>query len=131
MKKVLKFLKNTEGQALVEFAMVLLILTTLILGAIDVGWMLDRQIILTNLAREGARAAVVCNDETAAHMAVTDTIDKSSLTTATVDDLKFTEGWNNGNAQVILSVQIKPIVGFIYTDPYKTLTATAVMRVED
>jgi Flp pilus assembly protein TadG len=134
MKKILKLIRNTDGQALVESALVIsFILIPLILGMIDVCWILNRQIILNNAAREGARAAVVCNNQAEAYSAA-DTIAKSSLTGAKVNDLEFTDGWNNGNAKVILSAPITPIVGFVVIPNPDTgtvtLTATAVMRRE-
>jgi len=133
MKKISKLIGNSNGQSLVEFALVLPVLLLLILGMIEFGWILNRQIILTSIAREGARSAVVCNNEQDAYKAVTDAIAKSSLTGATVDQSKFTESWKKGNAEVILSIKIKPIVGIfpkkIVPDPFP-LSSKAEMRVE-
>lgn len=51
------FLKNENGQAVVEFAIVLPILLIILCGIIDFGWILSAQLATNNCAREGARYA--------------------------------------------------------------------------
>jgi Flp pilus assembly protein TadG len=46
---------DVRGAAAVEFAIVLPLVLLLVCGIVDVGRMLDRQLTLTNAAREGAR----------------------------------------------------------------------------
>jgi Flp pilus assembly protein TadG len=58
---VRRFLRGGRGQSLVEFAMVLPILTILIFGVIDFSLGLRSYISLTNATREGARYAAVGN----------------------------------------------------------------------
>ncbi|MEO7117701.1 MAG: TadE family protein [Candidatus Limnocylindrales bacterium] len=48
-----------RGQALVEFALVLPILATLLFGLLDVGRVVWAQDSISNAAREGARFAIV------------------------------------------------------------------------
>jgi len=48
--------KSCKGQAIVEFAVVLPILLVLMLGLINLGVLINAQIILTQAAWEGARA---------------------------------------------------------------------------
>jgi Flp pilus assembly protein TadG len=52
-------LRRDEGQELVEYAIVFIILTTLILGIIEFGIVIFSQNTTSNVAREGARWAVV------------------------------------------------------------------------
>lgn len=52
-------LRRNEGQELVEYAFVFLILMTLILGIIEFGVVIFTQNSMSNVAREGARWAVV------------------------------------------------------------------------
>ena len=52
-----RFLHAEKGQAMVEFALVLPLLLTLLCGIIDFGWLYYNQITLNNAAREGARYA--------------------------------------------------------------------------
>jgi Flp pilus assembly protein TadG len=56
-----RFFRGGRGQSLVEFAMVLPILTILIFGVIDFSLGLRSYISLTNATREGARYAAVGN----------------------------------------------------------------------
>lgn len=46
---------NQRGAAAIEFAMILPILLTLLLGIIEFGFLFNQQITLTQAAREGAR----------------------------------------------------------------------------
>lgn len=55
----LKFslIKNEKGQGIVEFALIIPIFLLLTLGAIDYGYMLHKQHLLTQLTRETARVS--------------------------------------------------------------------------
>ena len=53
--------KACRGQAIVEFAVVLPILLLLMLGLINLGVLINAQIILTQAAWEGARAGTTLN----------------------------------------------------------------------
>jgi Flp pilus assembly protein TadG len=55
----IKNLKNQNGQALVEFTIVLPILMLLIMGIFQFGMMLNAYITIGNAAREGARAGII------------------------------------------------------------------------
>lgn len=59
-----KLKQKEDGQALVEFALVLPILLILLCGIVDFGWIYYNQITLNNAAREGARYAVIHYDPT-------------------------------------------------------------------
>lgn len=50
------------GQAIVELALVLPILLLVILGTVNLGWMVTSQVILTHAAWEGARAGATLTD---------------------------------------------------------------------
>ena len=51
--------KGQEGQALVEFALVIPVLLLLLLGVIEFGLLLYNQQVITNASREGARFGIV------------------------------------------------------------------------
>jgi hypothetical protein len=55
--------KNQNGQALVEFALILPVLLLIILGILEFGWLFNSQITVTSSAREGARVACVTDEE--------------------------------------------------------------------
>lgn len=130
MKKILKFKRNTDGQSLVEFALVLPILIILILGMVEFGWILNGKITLTSSAREGARAAVIYESAEQASISVQNAVSKSAessslteVTTVTVFDETTKSAIVNVNAK------IKPIVGLFFSSDV-TLTAKAEMRIE-
>jgi len=50
------------GQAIVELALVLPILLLVILGTVNLGWLVTSQVILTHAAWEGARAGATLTD---------------------------------------------------------------------
>ncbi|MEL7655570.1 MAG: TadE/TadG family type IV pilus assembly protein [Bacillota bacterium] len=52
-------LKKEKGQAMVEFALVLPILLTLLCGIIDFGWIFGNQLMANNACREAARYTAV------------------------------------------------------------------------
>jgi Flp pilus assembly protein TadG len=51
--------KGREGQALVEFALVVPVLLLLLLGIVEFGLLLYNQQVITNASREGARFGIV------------------------------------------------------------------------
>lgn len=51
-----------RGQAIVELALVLPILLLVILGTVNLGWLVTSQLILTHAAWEGARAGATLSD---------------------------------------------------------------------
>ena len=56
--------KKEEGQAMVEFALVLPLLLVLLFGIIDFGWLFYNKIDVNNASREGARYAAIHYSET-------------------------------------------------------------------
>lgn len=65
LKNVIKKkVKSEEGQALVEFALVLPLLLLIICGMMDFGWLFYNQLNVDNCARETARAICTeCRDD--------------------------------------------------------------------
>lgn len=63
--------KKEEGQAVVEFALVLPLLILLIFGMVDFGWLFYNKIEVNNASREGARYAAIHWNESSVE---TDTI---------------------------------------------------------
>lgn len=59
MKKIFKALKKENGQAVVEFAIILPLLMLLLCGIIEFGWLFSAKLATNNCAREGARYASV------------------------------------------------------------------------
>jgi Flp pilus assembly protein TadG len=66
-----------NGQALVEFALVLPLLLILLLGTMEFGIILYDKAVVTNASREGARVGIVAQDRTnltPINQAISDTI---------------------------------------------------------
>jgi Flp pilus assembly protein TadG len=62
--------QNVRGQAAVEFAFVIIILSLILMGIFDLGRIIYTTAALSNAAREGARVAAVTADTTAIDNAV-------------------------------------------------------------
>lgn len=58
-RRFLRFLEDDRGQALVEFALVSVLLFTLLFGGLDFGRALNAWAVVTHASREGARVAAV------------------------------------------------------------------------
>jgi hypothetical protein len=58
-----KILKDRDGQALVEFAIVLPLLVVLLIGMMEFGLLLYNQQVITNASREGARFGIVAREK--------------------------------------------------------------------
>jgi hypothetical protein len=64
--------RHPRGQAMVEFAAVLLPLLVIVVGIIQLGLILGANVTLTNAAREGARAGTIARFDVAESRAVND-----------------------------------------------------------
>jgi uncharacterized protein (UPF0333 family) len=83
-----------RGQAMVEFAAVLLPILLLVVGIIQFGLIFGANVTLTNAAREGARAATIARYDIAATRAVND-LDRC---TRVLDAARNSFGIMNANA---------------------------------
>ncbi len=134
MRFLAKTVKDHKGQTMVEFALVLPLLLILLMGTIESGRILYSYLIITNAAREGARAGavghadseIISKIETAAG-----SLDRSSLSISIspVDPASRTRG-------VPLTVSLDytvdlvvPLIAAIIPDPFP-LAITTTMRIE-
>ena len=125
----LRFKKNDKGQSLVEFALLLFPMLLLVLGVIEFGWLFNGKIILTSAAREGARVAIVSNDEEAKDMVLLHVSGTAIKVEKKDVDIK---PFSNGNIkwkQVTVGGKIDPLVGFFINEPFY-MEARAEMRNE-
>lgn len=129
--------KNNDGQSLVEFALILSILILLVLGMIEVGWLLNAKITLNSAAREGARVGAVLNlppveRRQKIYETVRDTIDVSGLTVE-LDDITVSEVnddlTNTFDIVVTVNGEVEPIIG-LYVRDEVTMSSAARMRRE-
>ena len=126
-----------DGQAVVEFGLMIPILIIVILGILEFGWVLNAQITLTSAAREGARAAAVntTDRENRAFTAVQDAVTGVSGITLIHDANHFSylveQDEVNHISNVVIAVDgnLRPLIGLFITNPYE-IHARAVMRIE-
>ncbi|PIE58082.1 MAG: hypothetical protein CSA33_05365 [Desulfobulbus propionicus] len=62
MKGVLRSLRNTDGVAAMEFALVIPFLLLIVFATIEYGWYLTQSIVLNNAVAEAARAGALARD---------------------------------------------------------------------
>ncbi|HKY61490.1 MAG TPA: TadE/TadG family type IV pilus assembly protein [Gemmatimonadota bacterium] len=133
--------RRDSGQSLVEFAIVLPILLGLLVGIFEFGVAWNRKQVLTNAAREGARAAVLQSVATDTDV---DAVVDPYLTSAGIDPDAVSKSYNNvgGSTGDTVTIQlqmnhtmpfISAITGFLADSPTAgavTLTSVVNMRHE-
>jgi Flp pilus assembly protein TadG len=128
-----------EGQALLEFALVLPILLILIVGIIEFGRAWNMEQIITDAAREGARKAAIA-DESVTQAQVIQTV-KDALTNGRIDPNTATittNGWDAGTgapATITVSVPYRftffgPLLEWTTSQSNITLKTAFTMRNE-
>jgi len=130
---IIKLIKGSKGQAMVELALILPILLLLIFGIIEFGRIFSTQLIVTSCAREAARSAVVgASDEaivlnTENNASVLDS--SKMIVTISPDELSRVRG-NAVTVHIEYPVKIyAPIISGIIGDPF-SVKGEATMRVE-
>lgn len=117
-----------RGQATVEAALVLPLVTFFLLGVVQIGVVVRAQVLVTHVAREAVRAAAVDADPEAARRAAT------SSSSLDADRMKvLVQGREGPGSRVRVTVTYSvptdvPLVGNLLGDV--SLQATATMRVE-
>ncbi|MBQ3602383.1 MAG: pilus assembly protein [Clostridia bacterium] len=139
MKKAIgKKQKREDGQAMVEFALILPIFLLILCGIIDFGWLFYNQLSLNNACREGARYAVVHTDENADTQSIINHIENISSTVFANDGVDITVTYSSpsdptaGDVTVSMQADISfftPVLSTILGKE-KTITSTVIMKVE-
>lgn len=131
------FLKNEDGQAVVEFAIILPILLLILCGIIDFGWILSAQLATNNCAREGARYASTLSTYSTAEYETSlrvmnvagDNIDDDLSTTVTFSNISDP---STGDVTVLVTSRI-PSLTFIADTLFGgstiSLTSSVTMKV--
>ncbi len=139
MKKLLfRKSRREDGQAMVEFALILPVFLLILCGIIDFGWLFYNQLSLNNACREGARYAVVHTAEDADTQAIINHIEKTTTTVFANDGVDITVEYTSpadptsGDIRVNLEADISfftPVLSTILGKE-KTITSTVIMKVE-
>ena len=130
------FRKTEQGQAIVEMALVLPILIMLIFGIVEFGRILNTNMIVTDLSREGARKGAVGGTDgeivtTVLSNAIAADLEQDDVSVNIIPAAvsKRTRG-TSVEVQVSYPVDIiAPVIGTITGDPY-IVTSQTTMRVE-
>ncbi|TEB16845.1 TadE-like protein [Pelotomaculum sp. FP] len=133
MHFIRKLIKNKQGQALVELALVLPILLMLVMGTVEFGRIFHSYLLITNATREGARAGIVGLDDTAIKTKVKEVSVSLGLTDS---QISIEPGQSSRVRGVPLTVRVNysiglitPIVDAVVPNPFP-LTASTTMRIE-
>lgn len=137
MKSLKKF-KGEDGQAMVEFALILPIFLLILCGIIDFGWLFYNQLSLNNACREGARYAVVHTADNADTGAIINHIENTTTTVFANDGIEIDISYSSpsdptaGDITVSMEADISfftPVLSTILGEE-KTITSTVIMKVE-
>jgi len=127
--------KNENGQALVEFALVLPILLLLLCGIIDFGWIFGNQLIASSACRDAARyTAIHYNDSSTDD----DRAKAASIVSSRAPTLKSTVVTltkSDSDSSVTLSVSssveiLTPFVAAIFNSGTFGVSSQCTMRLE-
>ena len=130
--------KREDGQAMVEFALILPIFLLILCGIIDFGWLFYNQLSLNNACREGARYAVVNTAEDASTQAIINHIENTTTTVFANDGVDIKIEYSSpadptaGDITVSMEAEISfftPVLSTVLGKE-KTITSTVIMKVE-
>lgn len=128
-----RFRQKEEGQALVEFALVLPILLTLLLGILVFGQIYFSYLIIQNASRDGARYGSVLASDSEIYQAIaerTGFLDQSNMviSVSPVSNLRV----RGNELKVVIDYSINiivPIWSNLLPNPF-TISVETVMRIE-
>ena len=130
--------KREDGQAMVEFALILPVFLLILCGIIDFGWIFYNQLSLNNACREGARYAVVNTAEGSDTQAIRNHIENLTTNVFANDGVDISIEYTslgapeNGDIKVTLEADIPfftPVLS-TFLGKEKTITSTVIMKVE-
>lgn len=125
-----------HGLALIETALVLIVLLMITFGALEYGWMFTKQGEVTNAARTGARIGVRPNASNAdVSAAISDVLTRTGLAggqtvTLSPSDVTSLEPGQSFSVTVSISYETHELTGFPFLPTPSTLDATVTMAKE-
>ena len=134
-----RFRRGEDGQAMLEFALILPVFLLILCGILDFGWLYYNQLALNNICREGARYAVVSTAEDHSTEGILRHIENFIDDTYPVDDIVVTVSYTKPldplSGDVVVAAEkefqyLTPIISTVTGQPSRTLTAQVVMKVE-
>lgn len=129
----MKSLKNENGQALVEFAVVLPVLLLLVMGILQFGMMLNSYLTIENASREGARAGIIGDSDAEIQSLIVSTspgLDPKNLTITITPDETSRKSGDSLTVTVSYNYNLTvPIVSALFNNAV-ILNGQTTMRVE-
>ena len=125
--------KNDDGQALVEFALILPLLLILLCGIIDFGWIFGCQLTANNAAREAARYTAIhyYDSSTDDDPVIARTIVERSAPTLTCPTVTLAKSSDAVTITVTSRVDVlTPLIAAFFQDGKVSVTAQCTMRLE-
>jgi Flp pilus assembly protein TadG len=131
----MSFKQGQKGAAAIEFAVLLPLLALLVFGAIDFGDLFRHKYVLTNAAREGARAAVKGADQAGVELIIKTYISNAGLNSSrvTVQAVVYVPSPPSIGSKDKVTVTFSPYefpVTFAILPTITELSAGAIMRHE-
>lgn len=134
-----RLLRSEDGQALVEFALVIPVLLILMLGLVEFSRAWNARQVLTDVARESLRSAVVANNSYTydeMRQRIDDALVRASMDPDKADVV--VEGWKAGTgtpARIQIEYEfefafIAPLIGWASDERSLVLSTSFVMRNE-
>ena len=120
--------KSERGATLIEFALIALLLFTILFGIIEFGWIFNGYITLTSAAQEGARMAIVGEDDQDIREAI-----YSHARIFDEDNLQigiFPGATHNDDAEVTLDGELDLLISFPPFPQSISLSTSATMKQE-
>lgn len=133
MRFLNQLIKGKKGQALVEMALILPLLLLLFMGIFEFGRIFGAQLLISNLAREGARYGVVGHNDIEINNIILERhawLDQNRMNVTIVP--AFEERVRGGSLEVEIDyplILMTPIIADILPNPLP-LSANCLMRVE-
>ncbi len=130
--------RREDGQAMVEFALILPIFLLILCGIIDFGWLFYNQLSLNNACREGARYAVVNTGEGDNTQAIINHIENATTTVFSNDGVDIQVSYSapsdptSGDITVSMKADISfftPVLSTVLGEK-RTITSEVIMKVE-
>lgn len=134
----MKRIKRENGQAAVEFALVLPVLLIILCGIIDFGWLFYNKLALSNTCREGARFAVVNTGADFSNSKIRAKIN-DVIPGSLDDDLDIDIVYSvpleplTGDVTITLTTEmpiLTPVMGIFYSNQEVPLQTSVTMKVE-
>lgn len=127
-----------KGQALVEMAIVLPLVLSLLCGTIEFGWLCFNQISISNLARQGAREAIVYSGSSINLDSLAEELIEaapSQMRDNITIDIEYTNKTSPREGDVVVNVAylanaITPILGIVTSSNEYMLSSSCTMKVE-